>query len=164
MTIMLLSLCVQVEWSHAVVSRADKLSMFLAGIIGAFVAFILLMYAPANSMPFNTAAASQEWMTVWDKVVGAPFNARLNATATSLGLNVTAQPAVKADNPFAISAPLALVAGMLSEWLAGGCGEASCSNARQHWTTMADLKPAVFVLAWANSMSAAYLLDALAST
>lgn len=112
----LISLLLQVEWSHAVVTRGDKLSMFLAGITGTFVVFSLLMYAPANSLPFNTAAASQEWLSVWDRVVGARFSARLNATAAALGLDVTTQPEVKVDNPFAIAAPLALVAGMLSEW------------------------------------------------
>eukprot|EP00878_Enallax_costatus_P018877 GHUV01019900.1.p1 GENE.GHUV01019900.1~~GHUV01019900.1.p1 ORF type:complete len:443 (+),score=85.54 GHUV01019900.1:505-1833(+) len=107
----------KVEWSHAVVTRNEKIAMFIAGILGAFVAFSLLMYAPPNTLPFNTAAASKEWFTLWDKAVGHRFNTRLNATAAAMGLNITSQPVVQADNPFSIAAPLALVAGMLNALL-----------------------------------------------
>lgn len=105
----------QVEWSHAVVGRGEKVAMLVAGILGAFVAFSLLMYASPKALPFNTTAASKEWFILWDRAVGAKFNARLGATAASMGLNLSAPPDVHKDKPFSIAAPLALVAGMLSE-------------------------------------------------
>lgn len=97
------ALSVQVEWSHQIIEREEKIYMVVAAVAGAITAFCLLVWVGPPALAFNLSAASEELTSRVAVVVRARFK---NVPDTEL------QPVTE---PGPMGTVLALVGGLLGK-------------------------------------------------
>jgi hypothetical protein len=95
----------QVEWSHMVINRDEKVYMSVAAVLGFVVCLCLLVWVQGTAAVFNTAGAVEEATTRIAAVARARLKSALPADAL--------QP-VTDGMPLAVL--LSVLGGVLGEW------------------------------------------------